>query len=185
MEERELTMLKPQTSDDAIGSAFDSLIQLGKERGYLTWEKLNSVLPDEAVSPDHLETILLRLEEHKIDMLDEIEAERLEELGRKGKRTKRDADAKPTAGTDGADEVVVVDETPARRIDDPVRMYLTQMGEIPLLTRERGDPPGQEDRDHPQGLPPAGARERLLHRSRRSRSSQQVARRATCPSTAP
>jgi RNA polymerase primary sigma factor len=136
MEERELTMLKPQTSDDAIGSAFDSLIQLGKERGYLTWEKLNSVLPDEAVSPDHLETILLRLEEHKIDMLDEIEAERLEELGRKGKKAKRDAEPKPAAGADGVEEVVVVDESPARRIDDPVRMYLTQMGEIPLLTRE-------------------------------------------------
>ena len=44
-------------------------------------------------------------------------------------------------------------EASTKRIDDPVRMYLTQMGEIPLLTREQEIAPRQEDRDHPQDLP--------------------------------
>ena len=46
------------------------------------------------------------------------------------------------------------------KIDDPVRMYLTQMGEIPLLTRDAGDRARQEDRDHAQALPPPRARQR-------------------------
>jgi len=117
--------------DCTIESAIGDLIELGKKRGYLTWEELNEAIPDEAVSPDHLETILLRLDEHKIDMVDEIEAERLE-TGRKGKKGKHDQESK---AEERADRTTASDEAPPRRIDDPVRMYLTQMGEIPLLTR--------------------------------------------------
>ncbi|MCP4591704.1 MAG: RNA polymerase sigma factor RpoD [bacterium] len=113
-----------------IETAIVELIQLGQKRGYLTWEELNEAIPDEAVTPDHLDAILLRLEERKIDMVDEIEAERLE-AGRKSKKSKRDGDGK----TDPP-RTATADEVPVRRIDDPVRMYLTQMGEIPLLTRK-------------------------------------------------
>ena len=120
-----------QTPDDLIEAAIGSLIELGKERGYLTWEELNEAIPDEAVSPDHLETILLRLEENKIDMVDEGEAERLES-GRKAKKSKRGRSSK---SEESVAQVALSDEVPVRRIDDPVRMYLTQMGEIPLLTR--------------------------------------------------
>ncbi|MFH0981178.1 MAG: RNA polymerase sigma factor RpoD [Planctomycetota bacterium] len=119
--------------DDAIEAAVGPLIERGKARGHLTWEELNAAIPDEAVSPDHLEAILLRLEEHKIDMVDEIEAGRLLEVGRKGKPARRDAQSK---SEEDADPARLAEEAPARRIDDPVRMYLTQMGEIPLLTRE-------------------------------------------------
>ena len=132
MEDWELTMTTVQTPGDAIEVAIGVLVELGKKRGYLTWEELNEAIPDEAVSPDHLEAILLRLEEHKIDMVDEIEAERLE-TGRKAKKGKRGQESKPE---EDVQRSVAADEVPARRIDDPVRMYLTQMGEIPLLTRK-------------------------------------------------
>ena len=78
MEESALTTTTVTSTEDAIELAVITLVELGKKYGYLTWEQLNEALPDEAVSPDHLEAVLLRIEEHKIDMVDEIEAERLE-----------------------------------------------------------------------------------------------------------
>jgi RNA polymerase primary sigma factor len=115
---------------DPIERCVTELIESGKGRGYLTWEELNEKLPDEAISPEKLESVLNRIELSGIQMIDEIEAERL-----------RDPDRKRTGGLEGGeslDEVTEADlaEVNVRRIDDPVRMYLTQMGEIPLLTRE-------------------------------------------------
>jgi len=115
---------------DPIEQSVNELIVVGKQRGYLTWEELNETLPDEAISPDKLESVLNRIEQSGIQMIDEIEADKL-----------RDARRKPAGTLEGGerlDEITEVDlaEATARRIDDPVRMYLTQMGEIPLLTRE-------------------------------------------------
>ncbi|MCA9245264.1 MAG: sigma-70 family RNA polymerase sigma factor, partial [Phycisphaerales bacterium] len=114
---------------DPIELVVNELIVVGEKRGYLTWEELNEALPDEAISPERIDSIINRIEQKKISMIDEIEADRLREVERK------------RAGLEGGeslDEVTEADlaETTARRIDDPVRMYLTQMGEIPLLTRE-------------------------------------------------
>ena len=116
---------------DPIEQCVNELIDKSKQRGYLTWEELNEALPDEAISPEKLESVLNRIEQNKIQMIDEIEADRLREADRK----------RPSGGLEGAEplgEVTELDlaEVTARRIDDPVRMYLTQMGEIPLLTRE-------------------------------------------------
>ncbi len=116
--------------NQAIEKCTVELIAQGKKRGYITWEEVNEVIPDEAVSPDKLEMILIRFEEEGIELLDEIEAEKIESR-KKGKKG-------PDAGEEAESGAVeqVVDDSAARRIDDPVRMYLTQMGEIPLLTRE-------------------------------------------------
>jgi RNA polymerase primary sigma factor len=115
---------------DPIEQSVNQLIEMAKHRGYLTWEELNETLPDEAVSPEKLESVLNRIEQHGIQMIDEIEADKLRDANRK----KGD---KLEAG-EAIDEVTEADlaEATARRIDDPVRMYLTQMGEIPLLARE-------------------------------------------------
>jgi|CXWL01.1.fsa_nt_gi RNA polymerase primary sigma factor len=119
---------------DPIELSVQELIEKGKRRSYLTWEELNEALPDEAVLPDRLESILQKMEELGIDMVDEAEAQKLafaqqEEAG--PRKEKRPLEATETAPAD--DDFPV--EAPSRRIDDPVRMYLTQMGEIPLLTR--------------------------------------------------
>jgi len=115
---------------DPLEQIVNQLIEHGKGRKYLTWEELNETLPDEAISPEKLESVLNRIEQSGIEMIDEIEAEKL-----------RDVDRKRAPGLEAGeslDEVTEADlaEATARRIDDPVRMYLTQMGEIPLLTRE-------------------------------------------------
>ncbi len=115
---------------DPIEQCVTELIEMGKGQGYLTWEALNESLPDEAISPEKLESVLNRIEQHKISMIDEIEAEKMREGERKRSNN--------LEGGESLDEVTEADlaETAVRRIDDPVRMYLTQMGEIPLLTRE-------------------------------------------------
>ncbi len=116
---------------DPVELSVSELIEKGKQRGYLTWEELNEALPDEAILPERLESILQRLEELGIDMIDEAEASKLAVDDDSGAAVK-----KPFAPDEPApveDEYPI--EAPSRRIDDPVRMYLTQMGEIPLLTR--------------------------------------------------
>jgi RNA polymerase primary sigma factor len=104
-----------------IHSEIDVLITEGKKNGYVTYERINAVLPSDVVASDKIEAILLRLNDEGVDVIDEEDAE---DRAKEGENTR------------GATE----DErrTPAstsERIDDPVRMYLTQMGEIPLLTR--------------------------------------------------
>jgi RNA polymerase primary sigma factor len=111
---------------DALDARIKKLIAKGKERGYVTYEEMNEDLPDEPVSPDRLDSILMALDEEGIELVDEA-----------------DVEARTEAFADGAEEAEEAKpaaedfEEPGKRIDDPVRMYLTQMGEIPLLTREQ------------------------------------------------
>jgi len=142
---------------DPVEAALGLLIDSGRQRGYVTWEQMNEILPDEAVSPDKLEYIMLRLDEERIETLDEADADvrRGENAPAVSTPAAREADstdaspAPPDAAAtsespEGADAVeaeigdiaALAAEPGSRRVDDPVRMYLTQMGEIPLLTRE-------------------------------------------------
>ncbi|MDO8632140.1 MAG: RNA polymerase sigma factor region1.1 domain-containing protein, partial [Phycisphaerales bacterium] len=134
-----------------IQTAVDELMELGRKRGFVTWEEMNTILPDEAVDPNQLELILLRLEEASIETLDEADAGRYEARRKaapapkretSGARAAREVQPAPVVADgdgDGADVDIdvaeLVRDVGAKRIDDPVRMYLTQMGEIPLLTR--------------------------------------------------
>jgi len=100
-------------------SPIEELLQRGKERGFLSYEELNDGLPPETVSADKIDQILKQIDEKGIDLVDEADVEN------------RRAQKKPT------ERPLVADPAPPpARIDDPVRMYLTQMGEISLLTRE-------------------------------------------------
>ena len=105
----------------------NTLIEKGKQKGYLTYEEMNDILPDEAISPEEIDSILLTLEEVGIEITDEAHAPR-----HKGEDFEEDEE--------GAERKSAREEpeppTEAKRVDDPVRMYLTQMGEIPLLARE-------------------------------------------------
>ena len=130
---------QPITVSTTIEAAVEDLVNRGKARGFVTWEEMNETLPDNAIDPAELELILLRLEEEKIETLDEIDARRL-----MSKKKKRGAKGSSEEDVPIHDESLagkrpglqtLADEAGVKRIDDPVRMYLTQMGEIPLLTR--------------------------------------------------
>jgi len=118
---------------DPVEASIQQLVEMGRKRGYLTWEEMNEILPDEAISPDKLEMVMMRLEQAGIEMVDEAEAERLgmkEDIKDARRRKDREEEVE-----DLDLEKTLAEEPGTRRIDDPVRMYLTQMGEIPLLTR--------------------------------------------------
>src|SRR5687767_8577350 len=131
-------------SPEEAAARVNTLIDLGKSRGFLTYEELNEKLPDEVVSPDKLDSLLMMIDEMGIKLIDESD------IGDFAKGPK--PRAKKAAPQAAAVEEVVEDdegeeidlnleaelaEASTKRIDDPVRMYLTQMGEIPLLTREQ------------------------------------------------
>jgi len=110
---------------DSVDTSIKKIIAKGKKRGYLTYEEMNEDLPDEAVSPDKLDSLLMTLDEMGIELIDEMEAEK-----RRGFAEEPEGNGKKKKSK--RDEL----EPVSKRIDDPVRMYLTQMGEIPLLTRK-------------------------------------------------
>jgi RNA polymerase primary sigma factor len=112
-----------------------SLIERGKKQGYLTYEEMNETLPDDAVSPNRLDSLLMTLDELGVKLLDEADLEKKE----KDDDDDFQEDDKIGDGDDDEDDRLLEREltgSEGRRIDDPVRMYLTQMGEIDLLSRD-------------------------------------------------
>ena len=101
-------------------------MQKGKEKGYLTYDELNDMLPDDAdISPEKIDDILMMLDELGVDLIDETEVESRDVVD------VEEGEPFPEVELEFG-EVPTITE----KIDDPVRMYLTQMGEIPLLTRD-------------------------------------------------
>jgi RNA polymerase primary sigma factor len=96
------------------------LIKLAKEQGYLTFDDLNEALPVEVTDADELDAILTRLRRMEIDIIEASEVDRYKD----GKK-------------DSEEEEEEKPETKLDILDDPVRMYLKQMGQVPLLTREQ------------------------------------------------
>ena len=102
------------------------LVSIGKEKGYLTYEEVNDILPPDIVSPDQIDDIMTMFGEMDIDIVDENQiAHRVtEDKLTQGPRVEED-------------ERVVPDwDAGVGKVDDPVRMYLREMGTISLLTRE-------------------------------------------------
>jgi RNA polymerase primary sigma factor len=106
--------------DDKFEGDLDSLIEVGKEKGYLTYGDVNDILPDEIGSADDLDDLITTIGTQGIDLLD-------------SPKFGADKDFELDEGED-----VELDLTPGtlEKTNDPVRMYLREMGTVPLLTRE-------------------------------------------------
>ncbi|MEO7299624.1 MAG: RNA polymerase sigma factor RpoD [Verrucomicrobiota bacterium] len=101
-----------------LAAKLQELIRLAQEQGYLTYDDINDALPDEMVAPDELDVIYSKLRERDIQIVENAEA----------RRTK----------VEPAEPEEVEEETSRLDIlDDPVQMYMNQMGKTPLLTREQ------------------------------------------------
>ena len=131
-----------------------NLIEKGKESGSLTYDELNAALPEGASDPDRLQDILELLDTER------HQRHRRREDAEDARRRRPPSSRKSSSPTPSAPSYEDSDGD-GRHIDDPVRMYLTQMGEIPLLDREQEIAAGQEDRGHPPPVPPQGAGVRL------------------------
>jgi RNA polymerase primary sigma factor len=103
---------------EKMGPAFKSLVEKGKRKGFITYEDMNNVLPDDV---ENIDNILLFLDDMDIELVDETEV--ADKEGGGGEKELEEEERFEKSAT-------------TEKIDDPVRMYLTQMGEIPLLTRE-------------------------------------------------
>ncbi len=118
-----------------VDQAIQSIIEKGKKKGFLTYEELNDDLPDEVISPNQLDSLLMTLDEIGIQLLDEANVKKTPEEEEFEEPVQIGAEEEVTEADLTLEEELA--ETEGRKIDDPVRMYLTQMGEIPLLTREQ------------------------------------------------
>ena len=131
----------PETPDaplpllDLSDAAVTKMIKQATKRGYVTHEQLNAVIPSEEVTSEQIENILAALNEMGINVVETGEAEADEE----------EAGEKPESEeTESGELVEVTPKTPAKseakepieRTDDPVRMYLREMGSIGLLSRQ-------------------------------------------------
>ena len=97
------------------------LIKLAKEQGYITFDDLNEALPDSVNEPDEMEAVFNRLRSLEIDIIDASQVDSF-------KDGKKDSEE---------DEEEEKSDAKLDILDDPVRMYLKQMGQVPLLTREQ------------------------------------------------
>ncbi len=119
-------MAENKNKKNVPGKETKELISRGLQKGFLTYEEMNNLLPEDAVNPEYIDEVLLTLDQHGIELIDESKLAEDEH--------------------NDMDDLVETDDTviedieevvgDAGQIEDPVRMYLTQMGEIPLLSRE-------------------------------------------------
>jgi len=131
----------PETPDaplpllDLSDAAVKKMIKSAKKRGYVTYEQLNAVMPSEEVTSEKIEDILAMMNEMGINVVENEEAENDDEEGREEPEEEEsesgeivEVTAKPLAKSEAKE--------PAERTDDPVRMYLREMGSVELLSRE-------------------------------------------------
>ena len=108
----------------------NGLIAEGRRTGYLTFDQVNEYLPDEAMDPEKIDALLVALDGKGIELVEEL-PEHLEPIAA-AQATPATTPTKP--GRPRRDEAITT--PPSNAANDPIRMYLAQMAEIPLLTRE-------------------------------------------------
>ena len=114
--------VKRRIDTPEIQEKIRELIKLAKEQEYLTFDDINDILPNDLVDPEDVEAIMERLRNMEFDIIDASEVDRY-----KDKKRDDDSDSEEETKTDQKLDI----------LDDPVRMYLKQMGQVPLLTREQ------------------------------------------------
>ncbi len=105
--------------------AIKQLLVLGKQRGYITYEELNEALPEDKLSSEQIEDIMSMISDMGVNVVEDEEAEQEE----KPKRTNVDGESE-------AEEEEAPEASEVGRTDDPVRLYLREMGSVELLSRE-------------------------------------------------
>jgi RNA polymerase primary sigma factor len=115
-----------ETSLDMSQAAIKKMIADARERGYITYDQLNAVLPPEQVSSDQIEDVMSMLSEMGIQVTEEDE---MEDSATAGELVEASTGTREVALSGAASETL-------DRTDDPVRMYLREMGSVELLSRE-------------------------------------------------
>ena len=109
-------LLAPLSKADEIAEKVRELVRLSKEQGYLTYNDINDALPDSIVTAEELDDIYSKLRNLEVEIVDQAEVDRV-------KQPEQEEEVEEKGRLD--------------ILDDPVRMYLKQMGQVPLLNREQ------------------------------------------------
>ena len=120
----------------AIEEKYDQvrqLITMGKERGYLLYDEVNDILPAEVHSSDEIDDLLSTFERHGIDVFEDAPSKAV-----RGEEAAESLDSPELESKDDESSGEELDLSPGNleKTNDPVRMYLREMGTVPLLTRE-------------------------------------------------
>ncbi len=116
---------------DLSDAAVKKLIKVAKKRGYVTYEELNAVMPSDEVSSEQIEDFMSMFSDMGINVVDEDEVEETEV-----EKDEEDQGQEVAPATGSAVSTTSNTKTGADRTDDPVRMYLREMGSVELLSRE-------------------------------------------------
>src|SRR5436309_7193117 len=122
---------------DLSDAAVKKLIRNAKKRGYVTHDQINSVLPSDEVNSEQIEGVLALFNEMGVNLIESEDADPDEDE----QREEADEEEEPNGGTQVAEVkrsalAKVEKAPPPDRTDDPVRMYLREMGTVELLSRE-------------------------------------------------
>ena len=122
----------PEPMLDMSQEAVKKMIADARERGYITYDQLNGVLPPDQVTSERIEDVMSMLSEMGINVVEDEESEEADRSGNEGK------DSAGAVEASGSREVAVATTGAEKldRTDDPVRMYLREMGSVELLSRE-------------------------------------------------
>jgi RNA polymerase primary sigma factor len=118
---------------DLTDAAVKRMIKLAKKRGFVTYAELNAVLPSEEVNSEQIEDILAMLSEMGINV---IENEEHDDASPEESAEEEEVEGGDLIEAVQAKQVATRSSEPADRTDDPVRMYLREMGSVELLSRE-------------------------------------------------
>jgi RNA polymerase primary sigma factor len=105
----------PEAKAAEIAEKVKELVRLAQEQGYLTYNDINDALPESVVTAEELDDIYIKLRNLEVEIVDQAEVDRVKQPEQEEEEDKSRLDI----------------------LDDPVRMYLKQMGQVPLLTREQ------------------------------------------------
>src|ERR1700722_20823179 len=117
-------------------AAVKRIIKIAKKRGWVTHEELNAVLPSEEISSDQIEDMNSMLNEMGINVVDNEDAEEGEKDNAEGGEEEEAEGGEVVESSPRSTAVATRSSEPAERTDDPVRMYLREMGSVELLSRE-------------------------------------------------
>jgi len=121
---------------DTLGANVKKMVKLGKERGFVTYDELNKALPPDQVSSEQIEDTMSQLSEMGINVIEGDDSDDSDDSD----DTAPAADAAPGDAAEGSEDEKKaagnVSDSDVGRTDDPVRMYLREMGSVELLSRE-------------------------------------------------
>jgi len=119
-------------SDDAV----KKMIKAAKKRGYVTMDELNSVLPSEEVTSEQIEDTMAMLSDMGINVIEDEDAEEAPGEAESDDSDNEESEGGELAPSGGTALATAKKKEPTDRTDDPVRMYLREMGSVELLSRE-------------------------------------------------